>query len=80
MPNKPHTKPQRCEGFRRYGGAFTLGPVKWEQCKNDATVMLKLAQDNEPAKDFPACNECWQEALENKITILKSSPICQPQS
>ncbi len=36
------SKPVRCEGWRRYGGAFTLGSPRWEQCGNDATVMLEI--------------------------------------
>ena len=63
----------RCEGWRRNGGAFTLGPVTWEQCKNDAIVMLKVKQGK--IEELPACAECWEEGRENKIEILEVKPI-----
>lgn len=63
----------RCEGWRRYGGAFTLGPVKWEQCKEDAIVMLKVKQ--EKTEELPACLHCWNEGKEKGITILSAEPI-----
>lgn len=65
----------RCEGWRRYGGAFTFGPVVWKQCEDEATVMLKLRQEMEEVKDFPSCHTCWQEAVAKKIEILKAEPI-----
>jgi len=67
----------RCEGYRRYGGAFTLGPVKWEQCKNDAIAIIECSQDGE-TKEFPACTECWNEAIEKGIPITKSRPTPAP--
>lgn len=70
----PDTK-TRCDGWRRYGGAFTLGPVKWEQCKNDATVLLTIEQDGEVLKDSPACAECWKEGREKGIKQLEAKPI-----
>lgn len=48
----------RCEGYRRYGGALTMGKPVWEQCKNDAVVMLTIAQE----ESLPACLVCWEEA------------------
>lgn len=63
----------RCEGYRRYGGAFTLGPVRWEQCKNDGLVMLEVKQ--EQVEKMPACMECWNEAKEKGIKILSADPI-----
>ena len=63
----------RCEGWRRYGGAFTFGPVKWEQCKNEAVVVLKVKQ--EKTEDLPSCIDCWNEAIERKIKIISSNPI-----
>jgi hypothetical protein len=61
---------KRCEGYRRYGGAFTLGPVRWEQCDENAIVMIKIVQDGEK-KTFPACQECWKEAATHGLCILK---------
>jgi hypothetical protein len=73
---KPAAKKVRCEGWRRYGGAFTLGPVTWEQCKETATVMLTCKQFLEPTKTLPACHHCWREASATTgIQILKVEPI-----
>ena len=64
----------RCEGWRRHGGVFTLGPVVWEQCKNDATVMIKVEQDGK-VETLPACPICWNEAIDTGIKILDVVPI-----
>lgn len=65
----------RCEGMRRHGGAFTLGPVTWEQCKEDATVMLVVVQGKEETT-VPSCMACWEEGIENKgIDIKTTRPI-----
>ena len=65
----------RCEGFRRYGGAFSLGPVKWEQCRETATVMLTVVQDGE-TQTMPAGPVCWEEARNTKgIAIKDAKPI-----
>jgi hypothetical protein len=63
----------RCEGWRRRGGAFTFGPVKWEQCNNDAVVMLEVEQGQ--VEKQPACLACWNEAVERRIKIISSVPI-----
>lgn len=63
----------RCEGWRRKGGAFTLGPVKWSQCENEAVVMLRVKQETE--QGLPACMDCWKEAIERGIEILDSRPL-----
>lgn len=68
-------KMPQCEGWRRRGGAFTLGPVKWSQCEEEAEVMLKIKQDNK-TQEMPGCKECWQEAIEHKsIKVLSATPI-----
>jgi len=65
----------RCEGWRRYGGAFTLGPVRWEQCKDEATIKLTTTEDGKEIVR-PACQVCWKEACSSKaIHILKAEPI-----
>lgn len=51
----------QCEGWRRYGGAFTFGPVKWEQCRENATVMVTIKQGAEDVKTLPACDHCLRE-------------------
>jgi len=68
-------KTVRCEGFRRYGGAFTLGPVRWEQCKEKATVQLRIKQDGKK-QSFPACDTCWREAERTKgMKVISASPV-----
>lgn len=65
-------KKPRCEGWRRYGGAFTLGPVRWEQCKEKATVMVTVKQEGGPKKTLPACDHCLREAQTTTgIKVLK---------
>ena len=70
---KRKSKPIQCEGWRRYGGVFTFGPVRWEQCKNDAVVMLTVIQ--EKRQTLPACMTCWEECANNGMRILKAVPI-----
>lgn len=65
---------KRCEGWRRHGGAFTLGPVRWEQCTEQGTVLLTVRQAGK-VQTLPACRTCWKEVEENKIEILKVKPI-----
>lgn len=69
------SKPKQiqCEGWRRHGGAFTLGLPRWVQCENDACVILTVKQ--EETEDMPACMECWNEAKEAGIEIVKAEPI-----
>ncbi len=64
----------RCEGWRRYGGAFTLGPVRWEQCPNEAVVLLEIRQKGVHMAE-PACMECWKEAMQTGIEVVKAIPI-----
>lgn len=64
----------RCEGWRRHGGMFTLGPVTWSQCKNEAVVVIDLEQDGKREK-LPGCMECWREAIDSGIKILSVEPI-----
>lgn len=61
----------QCEGWRRYGGAFTFGPVRWEQCKNEAVVILGVVQDGK-TDEYPSCRVCWQECIDNGIKINSS--------
>ncbi len=66
----------KCEGYRRSGGVFTFGPVKWVQCENTATVKIKFKQRDEPIDTLPACNDCWQECIKGKnVNILSVTPI-----
>jgi hypothetical protein len=74
MPKKKTKPSPRCEGFRRYGGAFTLGPVRWEQCKNRSVVTLEIVQDGK-TQSLPSCATCWSEAIEKKIQIKSATPI-----
>ena len=68
-------KNKQCDGWRRYGGAFTLGPPKWEQCTNEATVELEIVQDGKKS-EMAACNLCWEEACNTpSITIKSALPL-----
>lgn len=64
----------RCQGWRRYGGVFTFGPVKWEQCTKRAVIMLTVRQEGK-TETLPACKECWNETLLTGIKVLASKPI-----
>lgn len=67
-------KAKQCEGWRRIGGAFTLGPVHWKQCNRDASVMLTVKQDGK-TETLPSCVICWNEAMEKGIPVLKVTPL-----
>jgi hypothetical protein len=69
---KSNAKPPRCEGWRRRGGAFTLGPVSWEQCKADAVALLTVKQDGE-VSTLPGCFQCWDEC--SATGILKKAEL-----
>ena len=58
----------RCMGQRRYGGAFTLGPVRWERCKNPAVFIVDTEDDKGPFRTT-ICLECWKEAEAEKLPI-----------
>jgi hypothetical protein len=64
----------RCEGMRRYGGAFTFGLPRWEQCREMATVELWVVQKGSLAS-FPACHKCWEEAIEWEMDIKEVKPL-----
>jgi hypothetical protein len=65
----------RCEGYRRYGGVFTLGTPHWEQCGNDASVLLTVEQDGKVSEDLPMCDVCWEEGRQAKINIIEAKPL-----
>lgn len=67
----------RCEGYRRHGGAFTCGPVSWEQCGNDAVVLLDVKNpDGSKIEKSPACQVCWDESKTYKgMEILMAKLI-----
>lgn len=67
-------KPKRCEGWRRHGGVLTFGLPKWEQCPENATVMLTFKRDGK-TETLPACPRCWQECIDTGLKILKATPI-----
>lgn len=69
-------KKNQCEGWRRYGGIFTLGPVKWKRCESVGVVLLKVRQTG-VVKRVPACQECWNECIKNGIEIIEATPIIQ---
>lgn len=68
----------RCEGWRRNGGAFTLGPVTWKQCEENATVMLKFKRDGK-VQTLPGCQTCLNECIETGLEIIEAKPIKGPK-
>lgn len=68
------TEPIQCEGWTRKGGAFTLGPVQWSQCENNAIVNLEVTQDGKTDTQ-PSCQECWNTAIEMQIPIASAIPL-----
>src|ERR1700749_4394239 len=66
--------PNRCEGWRRRGGVFTLGPVVWEQCDQRGLVRITFI-DNGKNRTLPACARCWNECIETGLEIIKTVPI-----
>lgn len=72
---KPLSPRVQCEGYRRYGGAFCLGPVTWERCKLDATRILEVKQGGKGLSKFPVCEECLQECLRTEgIEVVSITP------
>lgn len=65
---------KRCEGWTRTGGAFTLGPVSWSQCPNDAVVKLKVKQEGRISLQ-PACLICWDKGKASGIKIISAQLI-----
>jgi hypothetical protein len=65
---------KQCSGYRRRGGAFTFGPVTWEQCPNTGMVMLTVKQEDGETTE-PACAKCWQECIDTGVTIVDVKPI-----
>ena len=89
MPRRTKSKPRpkrstalasanssvRCEGYRRFGGAFSLGPVTWQQCSERAIAVLTIEQDGK-VQDVPACSKCWTEAMYyGGIKITATRPV-----
>ena len=66
---------KKCEGYRRHGGAFTLGPVTWTQCKENGIVLLTFKGIEGEVQTLPACNQCWNEFLESGGKVIKVKPI-----
>jgi len=64
----------RCEGWTKHGGAFTLGPVRWAQCENEAVVMLVVKQKDKINK-YPGCMNCWDKCKEFAIEIISAELI-----
>lgn len=62
----------KCDGWRRYGGAFSMGPPEWKQCTNEATVELTIVQDDKKS-EMAACNLCWEEARNTPSIIIESA-------
>jgi len=64
----------QCEGWRRTGGAFSLGPVSWKQCEEVGIAVLTVEQDGK-TQSLPSCQTCWNECIENNVRIVDAKPI-----
>ena len=62
---------KQCKGFRRFGGAFTMGAPTWVQCEETGIVMLKIEGEDK----MPACEKCWIETIETGIKIEEVLPM-----
>ena len=69
---------KQCEGWRRTGGAFSFGPVRWDQCENEAVVTITVIQEGKQEEPMPACMTCWQECESTSdITVLRAEPLAK---
>lgn len=68
---------KECGGMRRYGGAFSFGPVQWVKCDQKPTVVIQIKQEEGLVENVPACTQCWKECIDKKMNILKVEPIIQ---
>ena len=69
----------QCKGCRRIGGILSFGPVRWIDCKNEATVMLTVIQEGNET-EMPACNTCWAEGLKTPAIQIKNAvPILEEE-
>lgn len=69
----------RCQGYVLPGSFMTFGPRTWQQCENQGIVMLTVIQ-NKKKETMPACAECWQRCIDNKIKIVSAVPIIKEKS
>ncbi len=68
----------KCYGWRRTGGAFTLGLPTWKQCDRKPVVDLTVKQGKEERITLPSCLVCWEECMINPdIKVIKAEPISQ---
>ncbi len=67
----------KCDGWKSTG-AFPFGGIPtMTRCNADAVVMLGIVQDG--ARDqYPACPDCWQEAIRRGVKIVHVWPILSP--
>lgn len=68
----------RCEAWRKYG-AFQMGaPAGWQQCRNDAVVILEIEDGEDSTGQSPVCQHCKEEALQQEGTkILKELELTE---
>lgn len=66
---KSDNKSSQCEGYRRYGGAFSLGPAKWLRCEGKPIVMLTIEGKDE---SLASCLKCWNECKANDLPITNA--------
>ena len=64
----------KCGGQRRIGSFMSLGPVTWVPCKGKPIVLLIVTHSNRVKEVCPACQQCWEEAIEGDFKI-KVEPL-----
>ncbi len=68
----------RCEGWTRHGGAFTFGPVEWEQCDKDGIVNITFVNSGAIEETLPACAECWKKCIDSEdMEVLRVEPVIE---
>lgn len=64
----------RCEGWYRHGGVFTLGPVKWVQCDQPATMTCTVRQDGE-TETWSVCARCHKAGIDEGLNFLETKSL-----
>ena len=57
--------------------AQCLGALK--KCDNAAIAILKMMDGRGEYRDICACAECWQEAIDRELIIVKTSPLLETE-
>jgi hypothetical protein len=71
-------KKTRCERWRLCEKDVYHGPIRFERCKEIATVTALITNLGEKPKGFAACDHCLKEAQTTTgMKVAKIKPISQ---